>query len=203
MSSSSYKEWILQVIDRLRERKARPDLERICHMAKRKHGLKHIDTVTQLEKLVDAEIVLKVEYKGNTSYRNASKSRKTHLSSQILNSITVTQMLTDAVRALTQGVGQGSEGERKYGATVRDIERWLVSQKIDRDELKCPIHVMLQREVDAGRLEKLPNGSYILSLHGAKVGKMKTLLKRCESVNPTKRGRPPKRKVCFTNTFIF
>ncbi|XP_059504146.1 sterile alpha motif domain-containing protein 13 isoform X3 [Stegostoma tigrinum] len=68
-----YKEWILETIDSLRTRKARPDVERICRMIERKHGLSPAETQQQLEKLVRAELVIKVAYKGSNSYRNAAK----------------------------------------------------------------------------------------------------------------------------------
>ncbi|XP_033737494.1 histone acetyltransferase KAT6A-like [Pecten maximus] len=193
MSALQSKEWILQAIDQLRQRKARPDLPRICHMAKRKHGLRFSETEEQLEKLVDAQIVIKVDYKGNISYRNAAKWRKSHLGGQVLNSRAAVEMLTDAVHALTEGRGDREERDGTRGVSVRDIERWLVSQKLGREEFKVPLHVMLQREVDAGRLEKLPSGNYVTSRLGAKGCNMKAMLKRCVSVN-TKRGRPPKKK---------
>ncbi|GCB84152.1 hypothetical protein scyTo_0024550 [Scyliorhinus torazame] len=68
-----YTEWILETIDSLRSRKARPDLERICRMIERRHGLPPAETQQQLDKLVRAELVVKVAYKGSNSYRNAAK----------------------------------------------------------------------------------------------------------------------------------
>uniref|UniRef100_UPI00398E4E93 sterile alpha motif domain-containing protein 13 n=1 Tax=Pristiophorus japonicus TaxID=55135 RepID=UPI00398E4E93 len=68
-----YKEWILETIDSLRSRKARPDVERICRMIERRHGLSPAETQQQLDKLVRAELVIKVAYKGSNSYRNAAK----------------------------------------------------------------------------------------------------------------------------------
>ncbi|XP_069795445.1 sterile alpha motif domain-containing protein 13 isoform X2 [Narcine bancroftii] len=68
-----YKEWILETIDSLRSRKARPDVERICRMIERRHGLSPAETEQQLDKLVRAELVVKVAYKGSNSYRNAAK----------------------------------------------------------------------------------------------------------------------------------
>ncbi|XP_041064577.1 sterile alpha motif domain-containing protein 13 isoform X2 [Carcharodon carcharias] len=68
-----YKEWILETIDSLRSRKARPDVERICRMIERRHGLSPAETQQQLDKLVRAELVVKVAYKGSNSYRNAAK----------------------------------------------------------------------------------------------------------------------------------
>lgn len=87
---------ILETIDQLRKRKARPDRERICHMLQRKHGIPPQQTAADLERLVDAEIVVKVDYKGNTSYRNAAKWRKSHMG-HVLNSNEVQGLLRQAV----------------------------------------------------------------------------------------------------------
>lgn len=71
--SEPYRDWILGSIDSLRSRKARPDLERICRMVKRRHGSDWDRTRTELEKLIEEQTVLKVNYKGSVSYRNAAK----------------------------------------------------------------------------------------------------------------------------------
>lgn len=152
----NYRQGILQIIDELRSRKSRPDLNRICHLAEKRHGWSSCDTDSYIEKLVDSEDIAKVVCKGCVSYRNAGKWKKSYLGGNVLNSRSSSDMLVAAVKALTEGqVG----GELK-GATLRDIERWLVSQKLDRDQLKCPLHVMLQREIDAGSLKRLPDGGY-------------------------------------------
>uniref|UniRef100_A0A8D2J211 SAM domain-containing protein n=1 Tax=Varanus komodoensis TaxID=61221 RepID=A0A8D2J211_VARKO len=76
-SSSSeaprYQEWILDTIDSLRSRKARPDLERICRMVRRRHGPEPERTRAELEKLIQQRAVLRVSYKGSISYRNAAR----------------------------------------------------------------------------------------------------------------------------------
>ena len=70
---------ILEAIDQLRQRKARPDVERISHMIQRKHGRTYEQTQGDLDRLVATGVVIKVEYKGSTSYRNAAKWRKNSL----------------------------------------------------------------------------------------------------------------------------
>ncbi|XP_028310726.1 sterile alpha motif domain containing 1a [Gouania willdenowi] len=76
MSESKYREWILDTIDSLRSRKARPDLERICRMVRRRHGSEPERTCAELEKLIVEQTVLKVNYKGSISYRNAAKVQR-------------------------------------------------------------------------------------------------------------------------------
>ncbi|KAI5091035.1 sterile alpha motif domain containing 1a [Silurus meridionalis] len=73
MSEPRYREWILDTIDSLRSRKARPDLERICRMVRRRHGSEPDRTCLELERLIREHAVLKVNYKGSVSYRNAAK----------------------------------------------------------------------------------------------------------------------------------
>ncbi|KAJ8246281.1 hypothetical protein GJAV_G00265840 [Gymnothorax javanicus] len=76
MSEPRYRDWILETIDSLRSRKARPDLERICRMVRRRHGSDPERTRSELEKLIQEQTVLKVSYKGSISYRNAAKVQR-------------------------------------------------------------------------------------------------------------------------------
>ncbi|XP_061080497.1 sterile alpha motif domain-containing protein 1-like [Conger conger] len=76
MSEPMYRDWILDTIDSLRSRKARPDLERICRMVRRRHGSDPERTRSELEKLIQEQTVLKVSYKGSISYRNAAKVQR-------------------------------------------------------------------------------------------------------------------------------
>ncbi|KAJ8251370.1 hypothetical protein GJAV_G00220620 [Gymnothorax javanicus] len=76
MSEPRYCDWILETIDSLRSRKARPDLDRICRMVRRRHGSDPERTRLELEKLIQEQTVLKVSYKGSISYRNAAKVQR-------------------------------------------------------------------------------------------------------------------------------
>ncbi|CAG2210372.1 unnamed protein product [Mytilus edulis] len=112
------------------------------------------------------------------------------------NKMSSNKILVEAVRTLTRGQvdAEADVENNKRGVTVSDIERWLVTQKyyLTKDEFKCPLHVSLQKEVSAGRLEKLTSGTYVLSAQQiskdkAVAIKQKALLKRSIS-NPGKRG---------------
>ncbi len=95
-----HRDLILETIDQLRKRKARPDKDRICHMLERRHGVSLQETACDLEALVDQGTVVKVEYKGNTSYRNAAKWRRSHMG-HVLNSNEVKEQIRRAVVTLT------------------------------------------------------------------------------------------------------
>ncbi|XP_078091248.1 sterile alpha motif domain-containing protein 1-like [Mustelus asterias] len=76
MSEAECKQWILETIESLRCRKARPDLERICKMVQRRHGLAPSRTRRQLERLLRSRTVLRVSYKGSHSYRSAARAQR-------------------------------------------------------------------------------------------------------------------------------
>uniref|UniRef100_H3CYL6 Sterile alpha motif domain containing 1a n=1 Tax=Tetraodon nigroviridis TaxID=99883 RepID=H3CYL6_TETNG len=94
-----YREWILDTIDSLRSRKARPDLDRICRMVRRRHGSEPDRTCAELEKLIQEQTVLKVNYKGSISYRNAAKVQR---------------------RSRKRGASVGTSAERWRGGDGRD-----------------------------------------------------------------------------------
>ncbi|KAL3869037.1 hypothetical protein ACJMK2_041781 [Sinanodonta woodiana] len=200
MTSSVHKDRILRIIDQLRQRKARPDMERICHMVARKYGLSYADTETYVEKLVDSGALIKVDFKGSISYRNASRLRKKSYRVNVLNSSSASKLIRDAVETLCK--------DTVLGANPRDIENSIRRKKSedgdegedDEDTFLCPMHIILQREVEAGRLEKLDNGNYIIALQPAKT--KTSAVRRLHSV-VTKRGRPPKRKLnrCFSSDY--
>ena len=92
----------METIDHLRRRKARPDLARICHVVRRRFGLNPADTEAKLEKLVDSEVVIKVDYKGNVSYRNAAKWRKSMLGCGVLNSTSISTKILEAILEISK-----------------------------------------------------------------------------------------------------
>ena len=164
MSAAKYKDAILESIDQLRKRKARPDVERICHMVERKHGLSLEDTKTDLGKLVEEGIVVKVEYKGNTSYRNAEKLKTSKLVNVQQNANNVKDILYRAIIALTEP-GEDGRREKRLGASVKDLQKWILredaSEKIAKTRFR--LQLALHRAVDANVLLRLANGKYVLS----------------------------------------
>uniref|UniRef100_A0A3P8S709 Uncharacterized protein n=1 Tax=Amphiprion percula TaxID=161767 RepID=A0A3P8S709_AMPPE len=118
MSESKYREWILDTIDSLRSRKARPDLERICRMVRRRHGSEPDRTCAELEKLIQEQTVLKVNYKGSISYRNAAKVQRR---SRKKDDVSLT---TAARRNAVEEASHSdlSNGDSAFGAVDQDEE---------------------------------------------------------------------------------
>ncbi|XP_022245554.1 histone acetyltransferase KAT6A-like isoform X1 [Limulus polyphemus] len=162
MSDNSYEQLILNTIDQLRGRKARPDLMRICHMLERKHGVNSADVKAELQRLVDANIIIKVDYKGSISYRNVSKS--THSCSNtrnggLFNSDEVSKALGNAISQLTSREPTKTE----LGVSTGEIEKILgtlsLNIKLTQNELKTA----LEREVSVGAIKKLTTGNFVLA----------------------------------------
>ncbi|EFX84512.1 hypothetical protein DAPPUDRAFT_28540, partial [Daphnia pulex] len=66
-------EYVIQAIEHLKHRKARPDLEGIKNYAFRRHGIDPVTCCADVDELIENEQIIKVEFKGRTSYRNAAK----------------------------------------------------------------------------------------------------------------------------------
>ncbi|XP_037647969.1 sterile alpha motif domain containing 1a isoform X1 [Sebastes umbrosus] len=124
MSESKYREWILDTIDSLRSRKARPDLERICRMVRRRHGSEPDRTCAELEKLIQEQTVLKVNYKGSISYRNAAKVQRRSRKKDVVD----VTLLTAAAAARRSAVEEAtshsdlSNGDSAFGPVDQDEE---------------------------------------------------------------------------------
>ncbi|CAL1538070.1 unnamed protein product [Lymnaea stagnalis] len=184
-SNSKHTEWILETIDHLRRRKARPDLERICHVVKRRFGPSAAETEAKLEKLVDSETVIKVDYKGSTSYRNAAKWRKSMLGCAVLNSTTVSVKIIEAILDISKAQISALEANQppteesedqslnlkvkvaqyatEVGVSLENLNKWLREKCEGFDNLKSPLTVILKREIDAGRVQRLMSCNYVIT----------------------------------------
>lgn len=146
--SISENERLLQVIDILRGRKARPDLPAIEHMMVRKFGVPKPRVREIMTMLLNQNKIIKVDYKGNASYRNASKwagrrHRDHQLSGQVMNSSEVSSALVGAVKVLTKR----KKGEA--GVSADEVEAYLKeinSKKVPPETLRTA----LEREVAYG-----------------------------------------------------
>ncbi|KAM9746284.1 LOW QUALITY PROTEIN: sterile alpha motif domain containing 1a [Menidia menidia] len=119
MSEPKYREWILDTIDSLRSRKARPDLERICRMVRRRHGSEPDRTCAELEKLIQEQTVLKVNYKGSISYRNAAKVQRRSRKKDELSLATAAARRSAVEEASHSDL---SNGDSAFGAVDQDDE---------------------------------------------------------------------------------
>lgn len=152
---------ILEAIDQLRKRKARPDADRICNFLLRKYSVDARDTIADLHRLIEAEKVIQVDYKGHTSYRNASKwSRlqlyknrpegfvKEKLNSSMVSSA-VSELVVEEPDYLDQGVPSGRLIEQLLDGVSSPTSRRMVED-------------FLNKEVACGNLARLSNGNYSL-----------------------------------------
>ncbi|CAH8553065.1 unnamed protein product [Heterobilharzia americana] len=184
-----HRDAILDAIDKLRERKARPDFERISCLLKRHQNINYEQTQLCLQRLADAGAVVCVDYKGNLSYRNPSKWRKTAATSGAGNKNlpSVSNKLVDAIRRLMDNNPYNqstktctnlipfSQPGPNGGYSVLQIERAL-QFLIGGDEIDATnpmpqltgatLRVCLDREATHGKLAKTIDGRYVLDETG-------------------------------------
>ncbi|XP_018343975.1 PREDICTED: uncharacterized protein LOC108749650 [Trachymyrmex septentrionalis] len=152
---------ILEAIDQLRRRKARPDADRICNYLLRNYAVDARDTISDLHQLIEVEKVIQVDYKGNTSYRNAKKWTrlqlfknrpegflKEKLNSGMVSSA-VAELVVEEPDYLDQGVPAGRLIEQLLDGVSSPTSRRVVEE-------------FLGREVARGNLARLSNGNYSL-----------------------------------------
>uniref|UniRef100_A0A2R5LEF8 Putative histone acetyltransferase kat6b n=2 Tax=Ornithodoros turicata TaxID=34597 RepID=A0A2R5LEF8_9ACAR len=165
MPDYKHKDVILDTIDQLRKRKARPDLDRICHMLHRRHGLGKAEVQCELDKLVEAEIVIKVDYKGNTSYRNAAKWVRFNKSvpieppTTVATTLKVTRMIGDAVRDMCRA----EQDRATAGVLPQEIEAFLQRKDPTFRLTRGALDLALSNEVTAGNLVRLPGGRFAVT----------------------------------------
>ncbi|CAG5117281.1 unnamed protein product [Candidula unifasciata] len=152
MFQENEKEWILEAINHLKHRKARPDLSRISLRMKRKYQMSFAQTKKLLESLIECGIVVKAVYKNNTSYRDVSQWKKGRLGGQILNS---NKMLKRFIRAI-----EATEESKGTGVSAKDIEDFLASQGEEKCFLSgAALRDALENEIINGYLKKLSAGT--------------------------------------------
>ncbi|KAI1289336.1 Histone acetyltransferase KAT6A [Halotydeus destructor] len=154
---------IIEAIDALRTRKARPDETRICHWIERRYGLKKEDIIKSIEDSVSDGSVLRVKYKEDISYRNPAKfTRFVHPHvSKLSAPLTVAKRILRVLRQLTR-----TDASQKEGASVPNILKSLHGSKQLLNYNEAHLERILTRSTVNGTVLKLPNGNYLLA--GAK-----------------------------------
>lgn len=157
----THEDHILEAIDQLRRRKARPDADRICNYLLRNYAVDARDTIADLHRLIEVEKVIQVDYKGNTSYRNAKKwsrlqlfkNRPEGFLKEKLNSSMVSSAVAELVVEEPDYLDQGVPA-------CRLIEQLL--DGVSSPTSRRVVEEFLGREVASGNLARLSNGNYSL-----------------------------------------
>ncbi|XP_044260731.1 uncharacterized protein LOC123008783 [Tribolium madens] len=164
MNSIKNRDRILEAIDQLRRRKARPDIQRICNYLFRRFSISSVEARSDLQWCVENDIVLKVEYKGSISYRNAAK-KYSHVKrdNQSDNSADnkanrkFAQLLTNAFGELVVHEPDYLD----YGVPAEEIINNILSKDSVRYTKKY-ILILIEKEVENGGLIKMENDRYLM-----------------------------------------
>lgn len=160
-----HRDRILEAIDQLRRRKARPDINRICNFLMRRFSVSAIEAKTDLQKCVDNHIVLKVEYKGNISYRNAAK-KYTHLKRDANGQLIPRQYRPNRkfTDILTNAIAELIVQEPDY-LELGVPESELIKNILSKDNVKYTrkyVSILLEKQVECGGLTKMENGHFLM-----------------------------------------
>ena len=144
------KEMVINAIRVLRGRRVRPSLYKIAWFVRRHNLLSEGVTEAVLDELVESEDVLRVEYKGATSYRVAScwskakdvQQRPTRTKVNVMNSESTCRALRNAVKYYGPN-----------GATKDQISERL--HALGQDRLAEKLKLLLFREIRSGSLYRV------------------------------------------------
>lgn len=178
MTGAKYKDLIVKTIDHLRKKKAKPDLEKIC-CTLQKQGLSFEHIVIDLEKLVEDNIVQKIEHKGSVSFRNVDNSNK--ISS--FNQDSFSNTVEEAVKTLSK------TSEPTNLITVDNLERYLNedSNTVEKEDILNALKKLIGQE----KIIEKEEGVFGLNSL-SKRNKLKRPHKEMETKTKQKHG--PKRK---------
>lgn len=175
MDSMRNRERILEAIDQLRRRKARPDIQRICNYLFRRFSINSIEAKSDLQWCVENDIVLKVEYKGSISYRNAAK-KYSHLKRyDSMGELVDNKANRKFAQLLTSAFGELFVNEPDYLHFGVPAEE-LVTNILCKDSVRYTkkyISILIDKEVENGGLIKMENERYLMGPQKEGVGILK------------------------------
>ncbi|XP_046851077.1 histone acetyltransferase KAT6A-like [Xenia sp. Carnegie-2017] len=145
-----YASWIHECINLVRVRRsAFSDLDRICRIMLKCHGVSHSDTVSDLEIMVQQGVVSRRAFKGVISYRNVSGKGQSHVPGR---SSRVGRWIHEALKELDSGQGVG----------MMEIEKWVMTSHPYYHNLKGKIKGALKEDLDLGKIWQISEGKYRL-----------------------------------------
>lgn len=167
MSEIKNRDYILEAIDQLRRRKARPDVNRICNFVTRRFSVDSKDTKIDLQRCVEKEIVYKVEYKGSISYRNAARKsygtikRDSMPGSDVIVK-TDARVFASIVETAMAELILGEPDYLEVGVPESELIKKILTKHSSKYNKKM-LSELLQKEVDNGGLLRMENGNFSLA----------------------------------------
>ena len=154
------KKVILEVLEQLRMRKSRPDFYRISFLVQRQYDISKEVTQKCLDELISSNIITRVEFKGNHSYRYVHKKKlMTNREKNI-----ICGFIKEAITILTVPNEKGII-IKKQGVSNRDIRKWIVKNKrhpyllINKNIAWLPL---LKGMIRKKSITRIRNGRYVL-----------------------------------------
>ncbi|XP_056644863.1 polyhomeotic-like protein 2 [Diorhabda sublineata] len=168
MSTINRRDNVLEAIDQMRRRKARPDSERICKYLNRRFYVNVQEAKNDLDWCVANKYVFKVEYKGRISYRIAAKknAQQRYVDGKGTDNMLDKNYKTNFqfIELLTNAFGELIMRNPDYLKTgIPRIE--IINIILAKDKVRYTkkyICLLLEKEVERGELIKTENGNYLM-----------------------------------------
>lgn len=151
--ATQHKGWVLETVDLIRMRKARPSLERISRILYRTYGLSVTETKESLEELVKDGKINRVHFKGNVSFRRCNSLPDKQ--SPENNAQSTSNRIIHAVKLITKQTGDG--------VTFDELQQWLISRNPDTRLVKHRLLNALRREIEANNITQLSDDTFVLT----------------------------------------
>lgn len=150
-SGPKYASWISECINLVRiRRSAFSDLDRICRIMQKCHGVSHGDTIRDLEIMVQEGVVSRRVFKGVISYRNVSGKTQSHVPGRFSR---VARWIHEALKEMDTG----------QGVCMMDIEKWVMARHpYYQCSSKGKIKGVVKEDLELGKIWQVADGKYRL-----------------------------------------
>ncbi|KAF6213166.1 hypothetical protein GE061_010881 [Apolygus lucorum] len=139
--SSQWAKWVVEAINKIRQQKQRPSLERVCHGVRQNHSYSEGVIADKIENLVEEGLILKVYNKGKCSYKDPGGMQSRFL---VINKDSdLTKLVARSVKEIDDPDGSSVKTIEKYvghsnclqvkpGADLTQIVKSSLKKAVDR-----------------------------------------------------------------------
>lgn len=145
-ANSTYLEWILEAVQKIKHQKQRPNKERIVNAIRQNHQVTEESIVEQLEFAVRGGQLLRVENNNDFTYKDpASASQSKSKTVELDKKTDLTKIVLQCLR----------ESRDARGLMLKSIEKYISSKySVTSDDVALGknLHMCIRRAVQRGRL---------------------------------------------------
>lgn len=156
-TSAQWAKWVVEAINKIRQQKQRPSLERVCHGVRANHSYSESTIADRIEQLVDEGFILKVFNKGKCSYkdpggiqgRSIVVTKDSDLTKLVVRSIKeIDDPDGSSIKTIEKYIGQSNSLSVKPGADLTHIVKSSLKRAVEKGFLTHEGKAYKATEVD-------------------------------------------------------